>query len=204
MSTLRWTRVAVICLLLVGCGDDEGVEMRSSALLIESEGEGVGDLDAERPVAGSPAGSVVYLGLVEPERLDPDPRISFNLGKLFFNAGNPEAAAFHLDSSLEHLAPALAVKAGRLLARAMRKQGKAWPQLAAMWQRAASASPESPVPRVELSKLYEWKARDPQRALGHARRALALDPDPKVEARAARLAAKTGARPQNRPHPECE
>jgi len=69
MSTLRWTRVAVICLLLVGCGDDEGVEMRSSALLIESEGEGVGDLDAERPVAGSPAGSVVYLGLVEPERI---------------------------------------------------------------------------------------------------------------------------------------
>ena len=133
----------------------------------------------------------VLLEKVEPARLEPDPRISFNLGKLFLNAGNPEAASMHLDAALDHLDPEFAVKAAAFLARTMRKQGAGWPQLAAMWQRAASAAPESPTPHVELSKLYEWKARDFPRALAHARVAQALAPDPKVETRAARLAAKT-------------
>jgi hypothetical protein len=71
MMASRWTWIVLTGLLLVGCGGDDGVELRSSALLIESEDEGLGvdDLDAERPVAGSPSGSVVYLGLVEPERV---------------------------------------------------------------------------------------------------------------------------------------
>jgi len=128
---------------------------------------------------------------VRPEQLDPDPRIGFNLGKLFFNAGNLPAAQRHLDAALDHLDPDLAVKAGRLLARALRKQGAPWSQMAAMWQRAAGTAPESPVPQVELSSLYEWKARNPQQALAHARQALALAPDPKVEERVKRLVKKT-------------
>lgn len=63
--------LAGLCFVLTACGSDDPVQMRSSALLIESEGEGAGldDLEAEHPVAGSPSGSRVYLGLVEPERI---------------------------------------------------------------------------------------------------------------------------------------
>ncbi len=69
---LRRIRVAAsLFLLLAGCGGDEGVQMRSSALLIESEAQddGLADLEAQGPVAGSPSGATVYLGLVEPERV---------------------------------------------------------------------------------------------------------------------------------------
>ena len=137
----------------------------------------------------------VLLEKVQPEQLDPDPRISFNLGRLFLNAGNPETAGFHLDSALDHLDPDLAVKAARLYARALRKQCAGWPEQAAMWQRAASAAPASPAPHVELSKLYEWKAKDLPRALAHARAALALapGPEPGLQSRAVRLEANTTA-----------
>ena len=59
-----------IAWILPGCGADDGVALRSSALQIESESEGsLLDLEAEGPVIGAPAGSSVFLGLIEPERI---------------------------------------------------------------------------------------------------------------------------------------
>lgn len=67
------TRLGPLMLLLalpLGCGDDDPVHMRSSALEIESEdASGLDDLEAESPVVGAPSGSRVYLGLIEPERI---------------------------------------------------------------------------------------------------------------------------------------
>lgn len=64
-------RLPLLLIVLLGCGGgDEDVQLRSSALQIESEDENApADLEAERPVAGAPSGSTVFLGLIEPERI---------------------------------------------------------------------------------------------------------------------------------------
>lgn len=160
------------------------------------------------------------LSALDPNRAAGDPVIDLNVARLFFQVGFYKAARRRLEAVVNSSVMAKpspggsaaanggGVRAGgwdsqrflaavRLLAKVHTRLSVPWQDTADLWSRTAALFPESPLAWVELSKLYERKARLPTRALEYALKAQALFPQgapEEVNRRVARLSARVSSR----------